>query len=515
MLSHNYRGNIPIDEREEQPSAQSDIHEDISTFQNVDREGREREGDGSASSPPPAAANTNVIYTSPKILEEKRFRVDVDVSEEDSDFDEVGTRYSRHHTTLRPETEPSDCCGRFCYRAGRIIPPGSVLATVASIGATCIGGGILGVPSALADTGVVEGMMWLAAMGLACAFSLRLLAISSERTGQHSFEQLSMALLGKPGLYLVAVMRFINCLGSMTAYVVSISDLISPIIDQKTDYFASHPQYLRMIQAALWLCFMFPVTIPRKFNQLRYVSTAGVSCMIFFSFCVMAHFFQFGMSSDISLFKGGTGSMRGMGVFMFAYVCQVNVVELYSEMSNRSINKFTTTACCAAAVIFTLYSMTGIFGYLEFGNTIGSSILLRYNPLKEPQMLVSFCGVFVKLCASYGLYGNSARGAVYRAFHVEPKAVAFWKHFLITAGLTLITLLLGLFIPNVNTVFHFVGGLCGGFLSFILPALFVMYTGNWSLQTMGIVHYVLVYMMLFMGVVGVVFGTATTIYDAI
>lgn len=445
----------------------------------------------------------------------KGYRMDVDVSEEDTDLDEVGTRYSVSHSTLRPEKIPEDCCGRFCYRASHIIPTGSILATVASVGATCIGGGILGVPSALADTGLIEGMMWLAAMGLACAFSLRLLAIASDKTGQHSFEQLALALLGKPGLYLVAIMRFINCLGSMTAYVVSISDLIEPIINQKTTYFETHPQYFRMIQAALWLCCMFPVTLPRKFNQLRYVSTAGVSCMIFFSFCVMAHFIQYGMSDDVSLFKGGIGSMKGMGVFMFAYVCQVNVVELYSEMSNRSIERFTTAAMLSAGVIFSLYTMTGMFGYLEFGNNIGPSILLCFNPLKEPQMMVSFCGVFVKLCASYGLYGNAARGAVYRVFRIEPKFVPFWKHFLITAGITLITLLLGLFIPNVNTVFHFVGGLCGGFLSFILPALFVMYAGNWKLSTVGIVHYVLVYLMLYMGVVGVVFGTATTIYSAI
>lgn len=503
MLNQNSREG-PFRERVAREDSMS-LREDPTSTSEVIKTGMER-GESNASP---------VVYSTSKNTENKGYRLDVDVSEEDSDFDEVGTRYSPQHTTLRPEPEPEDCCGRFCYRVSRIIPTGSILATVASIGATCIGGGILGVPSALADTGVMEGTLWLVAMGLACAFSLRLLAIASERTGQHSFEQLSMALLGKPGLYLVAVMRFINCLGSMTAYVVSISDLISPIINQKTAVFEEHPQYLRMVQAALWLCFMFPVTIPRKFNQLRYVSTAGVSCMIYFSFCAMAHFFQFGMSNDISLFKGGNGSMRGMGVFMFAYVCQVNVVELYSEMSHRSINRFTTAACIAAGLIFTLYGMTGIFGYLEFGNSIGPSILLRYNPLKEPQMLVSFCGVFVKLCASYGLYGNAARGAVYRAFHIEPKTVPFWKHFILTAGLTLVTLLLGLFIPNVNTVFHFVGGLCGGFLSFILPALFVMYAGNWSLHTVGIVHYVLVYLMLFMGVVGVVFGTATTIYDTI
>lgn len=418
-----------------------------------------------------------------------------------------------NNSNIAGPPKDAGCCGKIGYRLTHLIPSGSIFATICSTCATCVGGGILGIPSAFGSSGMIAAVMWLVAMGLACAYSLRLLAMAAERTGEKSYEQLAGVLLGKPGLYTVAAMRFINCVGSMTAYVVSVGNLMRPIVLYESDVF-ENSSYFRMVQAGLWLCFMFPVTLPRQFNQLRYVSTAGVTCMIFFSICVFAHFCANEKSKEYTYFGTGNTAISGMGVFMFAYVCQVNVVELYGEMKRPTVNRFTLCGCISASLIFTLYMMTGLFGYLEFGDNIGSSILLQYQPMEEPQILIAYCGVFVKLCASYGLFGNASRGAIYRAFNMEPVTVPFWKHFLITAALTLVTLLLGIFIPNVNTVFHFVGGLCGGFLSFILPSLFIMYCGNWSLGTVGLFQYVVVHLMLLMGIIGVVFGTCSTIYEA-
>lgn len=39
---------------------------------------------------------------------------------------------------------------------------------------------------------------------------------------------------------------------------------------------------------------------------------------------------------------------------------------------------------------------------------------------------------------------------------------------------------------DINIVFGLAGSLCGGFIAFAFPALFVMYSGNWSLKTVGI-----------------------------
>lgn len=409
------------------------------------------------------------------------------------------------------------CCGKVLGTLQNLVPPGSMPATVFSTAATAMGGGILGLPSAFLSSGAVAGFIWVTLIGAETAYSLRLLALTSELTGEVSYERMASVLLGRGGTYLVSAMRFLNCFGSMIAYVMSIGNLLSPIIKgaEAPSFWQEGHTGFRVLQALFWLVFFFPLVIPREVNALRYVSTAGVLFMVFFCICVVAHFAQNGPSSDLTMFRGGNDAMNGIGVFMFSYICQVNQVELYREMRNRTVARFTISAMMSCTILCVLYGLTGLFGYLEFGNTIEDSILKMYRPLKEPQFLVAFIGVFVKLCASYGLFGNVCINAIYLTIGWEPKRVSMLVHILFVAVLTLITLMLGLFWPQVEIVFNFVGGICGGSLGFILPTLFYMYAGNFTLQKVGVFNYFVSYLVLCAGAAAVVIGTATSIYSAV
>ena len=127
---------------------------------------------------------------------------------------------------------------------------------------------------------------------------------------------------------------------------------------------------------------------------------------------------------------------------------------------------------------------------------------------------MSYVGVFIKICASFGLLNNAGRSALYPLIGWDPYTVAYWKYLIGAIFLAVLDLMLGLFIPNVNMVFGFTGGVCGGSIGFILPALFIMYSGGWTLRSVGIVNYVCTYLTLFAGVVAIVFGTGATIYSA-
>lgn len=415
------------------------------------------------------------------------------------------------------ETEGNvSCCQSLIHKFSNLVPTGSLPATVFSTAATAMGGGILGLPSAFDSAGAVAGFIWIVAIGIETAYSLRLLALTSVLTGERSYERMASVLLGKGGTYFVSVMRFINCFGSMIAYVMSIGNLLRPILEG-----ADAPSFwlentgFRLLQSLLWLVCFFPLVIPRNVNALRYVSTAGVLCMVFFCLCVVIHFGTNGKSDNVEMFAGGNRALSGIGVFMFSYICQVNQVELFREMKKPTVARFTLSASLSCLILCTLYGFTGLFGYLEFGNAIDSSILHMYKPIDEPQFLVAFIGVFVKLCASYGLFGNVCVNAIYLALGWEPMEVSMWLHILFATVLTVITLMLGLFWPAVEIVFNFVGGICGGSLGFILPTLFYMYAGNWTLRTVGIVNYVACYVVLCAGVMAVVVGTATSIYNTI
>ncbi|PWU84921.1 putative amino acid transporter [Trypanosoma cruzi] len=86
---------------------------------------------------------------------------------------------------------------------------------------------------------------------------------------------------------------------------------------------------------------------------------------------------------------------------MFAFLCQVNSFEVYWDMSDRSASRFTLCSAIAMLLCFIVYGSTAVFGYLDFGNRATVSALLLYNPVKEPEVMVAYIGLLVKLCASF------------------------------------------------------------------------------------------------------------------
>ncbi|CCW69850.1 unnamed protein product [Phytomonas sp. Hart1] len=93
--------------------------------------------------------------------------------------------------------------------------------------------------------------------------------------------------------------------------------------------------------------------------------------------------------------------------------------------------------------------------------------------------------------------------------------IPFKKHLIVVVVLCVASLLSGLFIPKITTVFGFAGSICGGFMAFIFPALFYMYSGGFTVRQEGWFNYYITYLLLICGVIGIVFGLIGTIYNTV
>lgn len=398
---------------------------------------------------------------------------------------------------------------------GNMMPVGGLLATGFSLASTSIGAGILGLPSAFNSVGIVMATIYLLLITIQTAYSMRILVVVCDKTGLRSYEEMMAGLVHPKGIYFTALIRFLHCFGALIAYTVTVGDLIKPIIDDVSNVpeFLLSTNGVRVLTVVLWILFFLPLSIPRQINSLRYVSAVGLFFILFFCFCIMLHSGMSGMKGNVKAVNTGNDAISGLGVFIFSYMCQVNCVEIYTEMAKRSVKRFTLAAAVSMSICGVLYYLTGLFGYLEYGDTVQPSILLMFNPLSEVQFLICYMGVFIKICASYGLLGNACRSAISQA--LGWKTVALKQHLIMAIGLASTSLLCGLFIPNVGMVFGFIGGFCGGFIAFILPALFYMYSGNWTMESVGVFNYFSTYLCLVAGCVAIVFGTSSTIYQAV
>lgn len=414
----------------------------------------------------------------------------------------------------------SDKC--FIVRwANYIVPYGGVLSGMFNLASVTLGAGIISIPSAFNTTGILMSTFYLCVVTILTIYSIRLLVTASERTGLRTFEELTCGLFGRFGDIFSASLMIFLCFGGAVGYVIAVGKILATLmVLDSTPAFLKTVAGRRVMTAVIWLCFMYPLVLPKRINSLRYVSAVGVCFIIFFVFCVVGHsasvIHQNGVPSGLVLAGSGNAGVSGLGVFIFAYLCQVNTFKIFYEMRPaRSISRMTWEASLSCGICGVLYLLCGLFGYLEFGSEIGDTILTKYDPYKDVIFFISFVGLLVKLCAAFSLNMLACRTALFAVLHMDVPSMPYWKHTLISSVFAVLALIIGLFFDYITIVFNLVGGLCGGFIGFIFPALFIMYAGNWSRQSVGWVSYLATYFLLCCGVVAVVFGTSDTIYSIV
>ncbi|CBH10805.1 amino acid transporter, putative [Trypanosoma brucei gambiense DAL972] len=450
-------------------------------------------------------------------------------------------------TAMEVRNEPIGCCdaavdpksqeqregtgflARMSTFVATAIPPGGIAASAFNIASSTVGAGIVGLPSAANSSGLVMAIVYLIIITVMTIFSIYALGVAADKTKTHDFEGVAKVLFGAKGSYLVAATRAFHGFSGCVAYIISVGDILSAIL-KGTDA----PNFLkekwgnRLLTFIMWLCFMLPLAIPREVNSLRYVSTFAVSFIVYLVIVIVVHSCMNGLPENIKnvsvgrndvaaivLFNSGNKAIEGLGVFIFAYVSQITAYEVYVGMTNRSVGKFVMASTIAMAVCFTMYVLTAFFGYLDFGRDVTGSVLLMYDPVKEPAIMVGFVGLLVKLFASYALIGMACRNALYSIIGWDAEKVIFWKHCVAVVTLSVIMLLCGLFIPNINTVLGLAGSISGGLLGFIFPALLLLYAGGFTWQKVGPFHYIATYTLLLSGVLAIVFGTGASIWGAI
>ncbi|RNE96058.1 putative amino acid transporter [Trypanosoma rangeli] len=429
-----------------------------------------------------------------------------------------------------PSPAPNGLLTKLSACVNVVIPPGGILASAFNLASSSIGAGILGLPLAANKSGAVMAIVYLAIITFLTVYSMYCLGVAAQRTQISNFEAMAVVLMGRWFALFVASVRVFHGLSGCVAYVISVNDIFKNVLmsSQSAPEFLKTTAGNRLLTVVVWLCAMMPLVIPKHIDSLRYFSTFAVSFIIYFVVVIVVHSCTHGLpenihnasmgnddNSAVVLFNSGNKAIEGLGVFMFAYVCQINAFEVYWDMKNPTLTRFTLAAGIGMTLCFLLYCMTSFFGYMDFGKKVDGSILLMYNPLDEPEVLVAYIGVLSKLCASYALLFMAARNAIYHGLGWDVDKLPYWKHCIAVTFLSLLMLIFGLFIPKVHIVLGFAGSITGGSLGFLLPALFVMYSGDWTWKKVGAFHYILTYVMLVAGVVGVVFGTGATIYSTI
>lgn len=359
-----------------------------------------------------------------------------------------------------------------------------------------IGTGLLGLPLAVKNAGLVVGPVSLLVMGIIAVHCMRLLvkcshhlstkmsrpSLSYGEAVQFGIENVSMLRRHSHwGKKVVEVFLIITQLGFCCVYFVFLSENVKQVVEaanatsfnceqnftnQTNDPVQSFDKRLYM------LCFL-PFIILLVFTpNLKYLAPLSlIANLVMSASLVLIYFYSLThITSPIDLPKVGRAKDYPLffGTAIFAFEGIGVVLPLENKMQRPQ--RFTLVLYVGMAIVTFLYISLGTIGYLCFGENIGGSITLNLPNCWTYQL--------VKLLYCFGIFITFALQFYVPAEILIPPVVSRvaerWERpvdLLMRTGLVIVTCALAVLIPELDLVISLVGSVSSSFLALIFPPL--------------------------------------------
>mmetsp|Transcript_30790 Transcript_30790/g.66566 ORF Transcript_30790/g.66566 Transcript_30790/m.66566 type:complete len:677 (+) Transcript_30790:78-2108(+) len=254
----------------------------------------------------------------------------------------------------------------------------SVFGAYANLCNVTIGAGIIGLPYAIKEAGLVSGSIMIVACAILTDYSLRQLISAGKHANVNSYETLMEAAFGRPGFIFLSLNMFFLNYGSMVAFLIIIKDVL-PVLFHVTPH---DDDIKRIIMIGSSLLVLVPLSMQRDMADLEKTSRMNVLLDI----CLVAIVVAFSPVNEMVEAQGGILQMIwdepfldfrtffvGFGVCSFAFVCQDSSFIIAGSLEEPTKRRWKQVTNGAMLTCCTLELLMGISGYLAYQtNTLGN-----------------------------------------------------------------------------------------------------------------------------------------------
>ncbi|KAM6977877.1 proton-coupled amino acid transporter 1 [Aplochiton taeniatus] len=401
-----------------------------------------------------------------------------------------------------------------------------------------IGTGLLGLPLAVKNAGLVLGPLSLFGMGIIAVHCMSLLVKCSHHlsvmvdkpfldygeSAEYGMENVSwLRRHSKWGRRLVNMFLIITQLGFCCVYFVFLSDNIKQVVDAANSTTVScsvnHTNQTDVLvpsfDARLYMLCFLPVIILLVFmpNLKILAPLSLLANVVMAASLVLIYFYSItNIRQPINLPKVGRAADYPLffGTAIFAFEGIGVVLPLENKMQKPQ--RFSTVLYVGMGIVTTVYISLGIVGYICFGEHIEGSITLNLPNCWMYQI--------VKLLYSFGILITFALQFYVPAEIIIPPVVARLPNrlkrpvdLLIRAVLVVFTCALAILIPELDLVISLVGSISSSFLALIFPPILQIL----AYHNEGLSPWVIVknFVISSIGLVGFVTGTYVSIQQII
>ncbi|XP_022044993.1 sodium-coupled neutral amino acid transporter 3 [Acanthochromis polyacanthus] len=380
--------------------------------------------------------------------------------------------------------------------------------SVFNLGNAIMGSGILGLAYAMANTGILLFLFLLTAVAALSSYSIHLLLKSSGIVGIRAYEQLGYRAFGTPGKMAAGIAITLQNIGAMSSYLYIVKSELPLVIqaflkaDPNSDLWYLNGNYLVIMVSA---SIILPLALMKQLGYLGYTSGFSLSCMVFFliavtykKFQIPCPFEEFSHNSTAAhhslnvsshdlihedshddshctprMFTMNSQTAYTIPILAFAFVCHPEVLPIYTELRNPTQKKMQKVSNLSILVMYTMYFLAALFGYLTFYDNVEPELLHTYSRI-DPYDTLILCvrvAVLTAVTLTVPIVLFPVRRAIQQMIF-PTKSFNWLRHIGIALVLLTFINMLVIFAPNILGIFGIIGATSAPCLIFIFPAVF-------------------------------------------
>ncbi|TRY66833.1 hypothetical protein DNTS_004776 [Danionella cerebrum] len=368
--------------------------------------------------------------------------------------------------------------------------------SVFNLGNAIMGSGILGLAYAMANTGILLFLFLLTAVaGLSC-YSIHLLLKSSGVVGIRSYEQLGFRAFGMTGKMAAGIAITLQNIGAMSSYLYIVKSEFPLVLQAflKADGNSSSEWYLNGNYLVVLVTWVTPVGSP---------SAAWCSSSVIYKkFQILCPFEEFSANYTVTnahvnvsldhmhsyhsgqvmedetqcrpqMFTVNSQTAYTIPILAFAFVCHPEVLPIYTELRNPTQRKMQHVSNISILIMYTMYFLAALFGYLTFYSNVEAELLHTYSRI-DPYDTLILCvrlAVLTAVTLTVPIVLFPVRRAIQEMLFPN-KSFNWIRHVAIAVVLLSFINMLVIFAPNILGIFGIIGATSAPCLIFIFPAVF-------------------------------------------
>ncbi|XP_062914994.1 putative sodium-coupled neutral amino acid transporter 10 [Mobula hypostoma] len=336
------------------------------------------------------------------------------------------------------------------------------------------------------ECGVVLGsFLLISSSWLACsswlAYSSSVMLIEAATSAKcKTYFGLAQASYGTAGKLVVEISMIGLLLGTCIAVFASLEDLVAILFLRLTGSSVT-PWQLFLLLVTITTVSVLPLSLQKKVFNSAWQSLISIIFYIFLTIVLVVNCLISGLSGGLILEKVHLWHWSGiptcLPILATSFCSHPLALTIYFNFHGQTVDEVNAAYKQASITVVIFYIMVGLSGYLSYDESVPGNILAALSPslvtdgiraIFLMSLTSSFPLVILPCCQAINtlLFEDKEEDGI---FSVSGE-MTFHRHVIITVLIIYCTMLMGVLVPNVQTVLAVMGTTMGSIICFICPS---------------------------------------------